>query len=143
MEIKKNLSLLIIFILLIINAYYFKVVSFNNNSQQHYFLNNIVRNNSPILDSGSIIDQPEYNFYKRLYFKNGRIINFYIKNKSTQPIIISIGSNFDRIIEPKESGYISTDTPEGFFGKSFKFHAEGIYGGNINFDYTIAQRDRR
>ncbi len=72
--------------------------------------------------------------------RNGKKINFWIKNNSDVSVAISINGKNTRILKAGESGHVSVKA--SYFTKKYKFTASPTpNGGNINIDYKIAQRD--
>lgn len=72
--------------------------------------------------------------------KNGRNVNFWISNKGSVDVKITINGSNSRILSPGENGHISASV--GYFSSDFEFKAvPSPNGGTIDIDYNIAQRD--
>ncbi len=72
--------------------------------------------------------------------RDGATLNFWIKNKGTTDVVITIDGKNARTIKPGAQGHISTTL--GFFNQSHTCKAvPSPNGGSINIDYRIAQRD--
>ena len=72
--------------------------------------------------------------------KDGKYINFWIRNTGHNDIAITINGKAERIISPGKQGH--TYIEAGFFKKEYIFKAVPTpNGGRISLDYSIAQRD--
>ena len=83
---------------------------------------------------------PEYQYSVYLNKNNGKTVNFWIRNKGSVNVVISINSENERTIKPGRSGHISADVTSA--SQSFDFNAEASSStpGDISIDYRIAQR---
>lgn len=77
---------------------------------------------------------------KSLTSKNGKTVNFWIRNNGTTSVAITINGKGGRTIKPGTEGHISADV--GYFTKDYTFKASPTpNGGDIDIEYRIAQRD--
>ena len=83
---------------------------------------------------------PEYQYNVYLNKNNGKTVNFWIRNKGSVNVVISINGENERTIKPGRSGHISADVTSA--SQSFDFNAEASSStpGDISIDYRIAQR---
>lgn len=83
---------------------------------------------------------PEYQYSVYLNKNNGKTVNFWIRNKGSVNVVISINGENERTIKPGRSGHISADVTSA--SQSFDFNAEASSStpGDISIDYRIAQR---
>lgn len=83
---------------------------------------------------------PEYQYSVYLNKNNGKTVNFWIRNKGSANVVISINGENERTIKPGRSGHISADVTSA--SQSFDFNAEASSStpGDISIDYRIAQR---
>lgn len=82
------------------------------------------------------------NAFKETYYlkrSNGTKVNFWIKNKGTNPVTIKINGNEDVVVEPGSQDYTSASI--GYFSSKYVFTANSPWGGHINIDFRIVQRD--
>lgn len=71
---------------------------------------------------------------------NGAKVNFWISNKGSVSVRITINGKEGKTIAPGKSGFISASI--GTFSKDYKFEAVPTpVGGSIDIDYRIAQRN--
>lgn len=83
---------------------------------------------------------PEFQYNVYLNKNNGKKVNFWIRNKGSVNVVISINGENERTIKPGRSGHISADVTSA--SQSFDFNAEASSStpGDISIDYRIAQR---
>lgn len=83
---------------------------------------------------------PEFQYSVYLNKNNGKTVNFWIRNKGSVNVVISINGENERTIKPGRSGHISADVTSA--SQSFDFNAEASSStpGDISIDYRIAQR---
>lgn len=74
---------------------------------------------------------------------NGDILNFYVNNKGTTSVIITINGENARTLEPGEAGHISAEVNDLLnLGKWYTVKCvPAISGADINITYAVAQRD--
>ena len=82
---------------------------------------------------------PEYQYSVYLNKNNGKTVNFWIRNKGSANVVISINGENERTIKPGRSGHISADVTSA--SQSFDFNAEASSStpGDISIDFRIAQ----
>lgn len=72
--------------------------------------------------------------------RDGANLNFWVKNKGTTDVVITIDGKNARTLKPGTQGHISITL--GYFNQSHTCKAvPSPNGGTINIDYRIAQRD--
>lgn len=72
--------------------------------------------------------------------KNGKYVNFWIKNNGNSNVCITINGKEERTILPGDNGHIYVEV--SYFSSTYNFKAvSGTNGGRINIEYSIAQRD--
>lgn len=69
---------------------------------------------------------------------NGSSVNFWIRNNGAYPVTIRINGN-ERTINSGKEGHVSHSV--GFFSSKYYFTANSPYGGDININFRIAQRN--
>ena len=91
------------------------------------------------VDSGSY-SGADYDDTFYLSKNNGKTVNFWIRNKGSVNVVISINGENERTIKPGKSGHITADVTDT--NQSFYFNAKSSAStpGDISIDYRIAQR---
>lgn len=82
------------------------------------------------------------NAFKETYSlrnSNGKKVNFWIRNKGSNPVTIKINGDEEVVVEPGSQDYTSATV--GYFSSKYTFTANSPWGGHINIDFRIVQRD--
>lgn len=74
-----------------------------------------------------------------LHNANGEYVNFWVSNKGTNNVLMSINGKNEREVTPGESGYIYLDVSA--LGANYKCKAGPSSSGKISVDYRVAQSD--
>ncbi|WP_462274413.1 hypothetical protein [Filifactor alocis] len=90
------------------------------------------------VDSGSY-SGADYDDTFYLSKNNGKTVNFWIRNKGSVNVVISINGENERTIKPGRSGHITADVTGT--NQSFYFNAKPSAStpGHISIDFRIAQ----
>lgn len=90
------------------------------------------------VDSGSYSGS-DYDDTFYLSKNNGKTVNFWIRNKGSNNVVISINGGNERTIKPGRSGHITADVTDT--NQSFYFNAKSSAStpGHISIDFRIAQ----
>ncbi len=90
------------------------------------------------VDSGSY-SGADYDDTFYLSKNNGKTVNFWIRNKGSVNVVISINGENERTIKPGRSGHITADVTGT--NQSFHFNAKPSAStpGHISIDFRIAQ----
>lgn len=90
------------------------------------------------VDSGSY-SGADYDDTFYLSKNNGKTVNFWIRNKGSVNVVISINGENERTIKPGKSGHITADVTDT--NQSFYFNAKSSAStpGHISIDFRIAQ----
>lgn len=100
--------------------------------------NEIVPLRNVVIDSGSYSGS-DYDDTFYLSKDNGKTVNFWIKNKGSTKVVISINGGNERTINPGKSGHISADVT----GTNQYFHFNATSSpstpGDVSIDFRIAQ----
>ena len=90
------------------------------------------------VDSGSY-SGADYDDTFYLSKNNGKTVNFWIRNKGSVNVVISINGENERTIKPGRSGHITADVTGT--NQSFYFNAKPCAStpGHISIDFRIAQ----
>ena len=90
------------------------------------------------VDSGSY-SGADYDDTFYLSKNNGKTVNFWIRNKGSVNVVISINGENERTIKPGRSGHITADVTDT--NQSFYFNAKSSAStpGHISIDFRIAQ----
>lgn len=97
-----------------------------------------------LLDSGEIENLVGLEMTKKLNQDNGRYVDLYVENNGAGPVVATINGESERTFEEGESGRISVEVTQGWFGadRDYEFKVvPGTNGGTVNIRYEIAQRD--
>ncbi|MFC4804069.1 hypothetical protein [Filifactor villosus] len=100
--------------------------------------NEIVPLRNVVIDSGSYSGS-DYDDTFYLSKNNGKTVNFWIKNKGSTEVVISINGGNERTINPDKSGHISvnvTGTNQSFY---FNATSSSSTPGDISIDFRMAQ----
>ena len=92
------------------------------------------------LAGGDVKNATDWEKTIKLSKSNGSTVNFYIENKGSVSITISINGENARSLAPGEKGHITANVT-GLVSKNYKFKAVPTSSGEITFRYDIAQRD--
>lgn len=92
------------------------------------------------LAGGDVKNATDWEKTIKLSKSNGSTVNFYIENKGSVSITISINGSNSRSFAPGEKGHITANVT-GLVSKNYKFKAVPTSSGEITFRYDIAQRD--
>lgn len=90
------------------------------------------------VDSGSY-SGADYDDTFYLSKNNGKTVNFWIRNKGSVNVVISINGENERTIKSGKSGHITADVTDT--NQSFYFNAKSSAStpGHISIDFRIAQ----
>lgn len=90
------------------------------------------------VDSGSYSGS-DYDDTFYLSKNNGKTVNFWIRNKGSNNVVISINGENERTIKSGKSGHITADVTDT--NQSFYFNAKSSAStpGHISIDFRIAQ----
>ncbi|MDU2292541.1 MAG: hypothetical protein E7K64_04435 [Clostridia bacterium] len=92
----------------------------------------------PIIASGNIYSQVNFQYQENLSVRNGSKVNFWIQNNGRNYITTSINNQVARTFAPGEQGHITAPVSGDY--QSFIFRAYPTYGGLISMQYAIRQR---
>ena len=104
------------------------------------------------LSGGTIIDRSGYTFEDALDPADGAYANFYVENLGGNPIVASVYLNQsedpseEATLQPGESGQISIEVTQGFWGshQDYKFTiVPGKNGGTVHADYNLNQSPKQ
>lgn len=96
------------------------------------------------LDSGEIENLIGLEMTKKLNQDNGRYVDLYVENNGAGPVVATINGESERTFEEGESGRISVEVTQGWFGADREYEFKvvpGTNGGTVNIRFEIAQRD--
>lgn len=97
------------------------------------------------LASGNLLDSDTgLEMSMTLNKDNGQYVNLYVENIGSTSVKATINGQNERTFKPGESGHISLEVTQGWFGfdKSYEFKVvSATNGGVISIHYEIAQRD--
>ena len=90
------------------------------------------------VDSGSYSGS-DYDDTFYLSKNNGKTVNFWIRNKGSNNVVISINGENERTIKPGRSGHITADVTGTNQRFDFNARPSASTPGHISIDFRIAQ----
>ena len=90
------------------------------------------------VDSGSYSGS-DYDDTFYLSKNNGKTVNFWIRNKGSNNVVISINGGNERTIKPGRSGHITADVTGTNQRFDFNARPSASTPGHISIDFRIAQ----